>query len=111
MRGEAYLAAVCALAACGDNLDPITRVSSGRLTAIISQHPAQIALAVDGTVVWSTARGGGPHADGPPYAFASIGTLSVTVDNEFGSYKFTEDTAAEHWRVIDELDAVETSDS
>jgi len=59
--------------------------------------------------VWSTARGSGEHASGPPYAFASVGTLSVTVDQEFGSYKFTEDTTKEHWRAIDRLGDVATN--
>jgi alpha-glucosidase len=109
VRVVAALILVLALAACGDNIDPIVDVPAGRLTARISPQPAQLELFLDGTLVWSTARGGGEHAKGAPYSFAAVGTLAVTVDGEFGSYKFTENTAAEKWWPIDRLGDVNVS--
>lgn len=98
MRAVLAVLAAAALAACGDNIVPVD-VSSGRLTARIWADPPQIQLLVDGRVAWQTERGGGPHAaKAPPYGFAAVGTLAVTVDEQFGSYKLTEDASAEHWQ-------------
>ena len=80
---------VLALVACGDNLPPPVDVMSGRMTAHISLEPAQITLLVDGAEVWSTESG---YGDGtPPHGFAAISSKSVTILEEFGSFKFTED--------------------
>jgi hypothetical protein len=96
---------VVVIASCGDNMRPVD-VTSGRLTARIWSDPAQIQLLVDDSIAWQTERG---DAD-PPYGFAAVGTLAVAVDDEFGSFKLVEDTASEHWRAIDSLANITTTD-
>jgi alpha-glucosidase (family GH31 glycosyl hydrolase) len=109
-RTARSLAAI-AIAACSSGSSAPFDVTSGRLTARIWPSRPQIELLVDGDQVWTTVAGTIAASGSAPYAFAAVGTLDVTVDAEFGSYKFTENTAAEHWQVVDHLaDVTATAD-
>ena len=91
--------------ACSDPPPPVP-VGSGRLTALVYPDPAKISLLVDGTEVWTT-RGDG----GAPYGFAAIGSRAVTIEMQFGSFKFTENKSQESWQGIVELAAVTPTDT
>jgi alpha-glucosidase (family GH31 glycosyl hydrolase) len=105
------LACAVAAAGCGDSVTPFD-VSSGRMTARIWADTPKIELLVDGAPVWTTVAGSRDGGKGKaPYAFAAVGTLSVTIEEQFGSYKFTEDTNAERWQIVDRLgDLAATAD-
>ena len=96
-----------AFVACGDNQPPPIFVSSGRMTARLDQDPAQITLLVDGAVVWQTESGDGDGT--PPHGFAAIDTRSVTVEMQFGSFKFTDNS--DQWQSIGRIgNVVATAD-
>src|SRR5512143_157624 len=95
-----WIALVALVVACGDPPPPVA-VGTGRLTALVYPDPAKITLLVDGTEVWST-RGEG----GAPNGFAAVGSRAVTVEMQFGSFKFTENKNAESWQGIGALGKV-----
>lgn len=111
MRWSLVVALLGMVAGCSDETPPPIDVSAGRLTARIAPRPAQITLLVDGAEVWSTRAGAGKHGDGAPLGFAAIGSRATTIEEHFGSYRFTENTDAEVWRPIDRLDDVVTTDT
>jgi len=100
---------VFAMSACGGTHPPPIDVSAGRLTAQIYPDPAQITLLLDGKVVWQTEAGGDDAR--PPHGFAAISSKSVTITEDFGSFKFVEVPAQTTWQTIDRLTAVMPTDS
>ena len=104
----ALLAVTLAVAACSDPPPPI-EVSAGRLTARIAPEPAQITLFVDGTEVWRTEAGRGDGT--PPNGFASVSSKALTIQQQFGSYRFDENPDQTVWEPIDKLaNVVATAD-
>lgn len=104
MTPRSLLLAGALLVACGDDHTPPVEVSAERLTARISASPPAIAILLDGREVWSTRAGKGERGTGePPHGFAATGSRAVDVEMQFGSFKFTENVAAQRWRAISSL--------
>jgi alpha-glucosidase len=83
-------------------------------TARIDSQPARITLLdASGSAVWAT-RGGDDAGSGsagqPPLGFAAIGTTSVDIEMQYGSFKFTEDKSSETWTSVDHLGSVKLAD-
>lgn len=97
------------LAACGDDNAPPVDITADRLTARITTSPPQIAVLLDGNEIWSSRSGSGTRGNEPPHGFAATGSLAVDVEMQFGSFRFTENAAAQKWRAIGSLDDLVTT--
>jgi alpha-glucosidase (family GH31 glycosyl hydrolase) len=99
------------LVACGGSDPAPVDVSVDRLTARIHSSPPQIEVLLDGAEVWSTRAGTKTRGNDPPHGFAATGSLAVTTEMMFGSFKFDEKTDAERWRALSKLDDVTVTDT
>lgn len=106
LRGVVCL--VPLVVACGDPPPPV-EVANGRLVARIYPDPARIALFLDGEEVWSTR--GDSSGGKPPNGFGAVGSLAVTTEFQFGSFKFTHNENNESWQSITELSDIEETAS
>lgn len=92
------------LCACGGDDPPPVELAADRLTAQIYTSPPRIAVLLDGTEIWTTRAGKGERGDDrAPHGFAATGSLAASVEMNFGSFKFTEQTSAQRWRAVSSL--------